>query len=434
VPKAFLIVSILSALASLNAIRPIRFPLVMLPSFVSAWLTVELAQFRLLVQLVATAAFVAAGALRETPGRIGLVVMAASIAGTVYLLVIANRSGEVMERALREALGDDYRSRIDPDLMAGRDPGLRWQQVLKPFRLRHPKVERVRDITFARAGGSDLHLDLFRHRSHPEKCPTLLQIHGGAWVLGHKEHQAIPLMMQLAAHGWVCVNVDYRLSPKATFPDHLLDVKQAMRWVKDEGPAYGIDPEFVVVTGGSAGGHLTALMGLTANEPEYQPGFEDVDTMPQACVPFYGVYDFINRTGTFSEKQMTKYFLARTVMKVPLAKDPEAWRKASPLDLVHEGADLPPFFVIHGANDTLASTNKARAFVERLRVASRAPVVHAELPGAQHAFEIFPSVRSIHVVLAVERFLDYIYSQYLRAHGEEPPLEGSVTAPKGEGS
>ena len=129
---------------------------------------------------------------------------------------------------------------------------------------------------------------------------------------------------------------------------------------------------------------------------------------------------------------MTKYFLARTVMKVPLDKDPEAWRKASPLELVHE--DLPPFFVIHGANDTLASTRKARTFVERLRAASRAAVVHAELPGAQHAFEIFPSVRSIHVVLAVERFLDYIYSQYLRARGEEPPLEGSVTAPKGEGS
>ena len=427
-----MIVSIASALASLNAIRPIRVPLVMVPSFVSGWLTVELAQFRLLAQLLATAAFLAAGALEETPGRIGLVVMTASVAATVYLLVIANRSGEVMERALREALGDDYRSDIDPDLMAGRDPGLRWQQLLRPFHVRHPNVERQRNITFARAGGHDLRLDLWRHRSHPQKCPTLLQVHGGAWVLGHKERQAIPLMMQLAAHGWICVNVDYRLSPKATFPDHLLDVKQAMRWVKEEGPAYGIDPDFVVVTGESAGGHLAALMGLTANEAEYQPGFEDVDTMPQACVPFYGVYDFINRTGTFSEKAMTKYFLARTVMKVPLEKAPEAWRKASPLELVHQ--DLPPFFVIHGANDTLASTRKARAFVERLRAASRALVVHAELPGAQHAFEIFPSVRSIHVVLAVERFLDYIYSQYLRARGEEPPLEGSVTAPKGEGS
>src|SRR2546423_15679021 len=102
---------------------------------------------------------------------------------------------------------------------------------------------------------------------------------------------------------------------------------------------------------------------------------------------------------------MAKYFLARTVMKVPLEKDPGAWRKASALELVH--GDLPPFFVIHGANDTLASTRKARMFVERLRAASRAAVVHAALPGAQHAFEIFPSVRSIHVVLAVERFLDY---------------------------
>ena len=431
-PKALLVVGLISALASLNAIRPTRLPLAMLPSFVWAWLTVELVQFRLLIQVLATIGLVAAGALDDRAGWIGLALMAASMLGSAYLVVIANRSGDVMERALRQALGDDYRDRIDPDLMAGRDPGLRWQQLVRPFRMRHPSVERLRNITFARAGGQDLRLDIFRHRSHPEKCPTLLQIHGGAWVLGHKEQQAMPLMLQLAAHGWVCVNVDYRLSPKATFPDHLLDVKQAMRWVREEGPAYGVDPDFVVVTGGSAGGHLAALMGLTANEPEYQPGFEDVDTMPQACVPFYGVYDFINRTGTFSEKQMTKYFLARTVMKVPLKKDPEAWRKASPLELVH--GELPPFFVIHGANDTLASHRKARLFVERLREASSAPVVHAELPGAQHAFEIFPSVRAIHVVVAVERFLDYIYSQYLRARGEQPPLEGTVTGAKGESS
>jgi acetyl esterase/lipase len=179
---------------------------------------------------------------------------------------------------------------------------------------------------------------------------------------------------------------------------------------------------------------LAALMALTANDPEYQPGFEDVDTMPQACVPFYGVYDFINRVGTYSEKQMTRVFLRRMVMKVGLDEDPEAWRKASPLELVHE--NVPPFFVIRGTNDTLASHRKAQAFVERLRAASHEPVVYAELPGTQHAFELFPSVRSIHVVVAVERFLDYIYTRYLRARGEDAPLEGSVTArqAKGEGS
>jgi len=83
------------------------------------------------------------------------------------------------------------------------------------------------------------------------------------------------------------------------------------------------------------------------------------------------------------------------------------YRAASPLDLVHENA--PPFFVLHGRDDLLVPVAEARLFVERLRAASRNPVAYAELVGAQHAFDVVPSIRSGHVVDGVHRFLDWAY-------------------------
>ena len=168
---------------------------------------------------------------------------------------------------------------------------------------------------------------------------------------------------------------------------------------------YGGDPDYVVISGGSAGGHLASLAALTPNRPEYQPGFETVDTTVQGCVPFYGVYDFTNRDG-IRGRGMGK-FLERRVMKSKLATAREAWEAASPMDQVNQGA--PPFFVVHGANDTLVPVAEARSFVQLLRAASDAPVAYAELPGAQHAFEIFRSVRTLHVVRGTERWLAWAY-------------------------
>jgi len=151
-----------------------------------------------------------------------------------------------------------------------------------------------------------------------------------------------------------------------------------------------------VVTGGSAGGHLAALVALTANEAEYQPGFEDVDTTVQGCVPFYGVYDFLDSHGERGKASMAP-FLERLVMKCSPLTVRAAWEKASPIYRVH--ADAPPFFVIHGTHDSLAYVEDTRHFVAALRAASRAPVVYAELPGAQHAFDVFHSRRSAYAGL-----------------------------------
>jgi acetyl esterase/lipase len=226
-------------------------------------------------------------------------------------------------------------------------------------------------------------------------------VHGGAWVIGTKDQQGRPLMLEMARRGWVCVAPNYRLSPRATWPDHIVDVKRAVAWIRDNVAEYGGDPRFVVVTGGSAGGHLAALAALTPNEPEFQPGFEDVDTSLQGCVPYYGVYDLENETGTRSAKQRHDTLMTRLVMKT---RDPETFRKASPVARVH--ADAPPFFVIHGRNDTLVPVQEARLLVERLRATTQSTVLYLELPGTQHAFDVFPSVRSDGVVRAVARFLE----------------------------
>jgi acetyl esterase/lipase len=221
-------------------------------------------------------------------------------------------------------------------------------------------------------------------------------------------------MMHLAARGWVCISANYRLSPRATFPDHVIDLKRAIAWVREHGAEHGGDPGFVVVTGGSAGGHLAALVALTAGEPEYQPGFEQVDTAVQACVAFYGVYDFTDRHHVWRHDGLLR-LLERSVLKVPFRDAADAFERASPIARIRPGA--PPFFVIHGTHDTMVPVAEARHFCDVFRRVAGSPIVYAEIPGAQHAFELFPSVRSLLVIHGVERFLASVYSRYVRTRG-----------------
>lgn len=410
-PWLFLLASLVGAWFTYNAYRPTEAPTpVGVVSFFAGWLTTELALHHIGWQVLMTLVFVWAGALQAWPGKLGLLIAVLSWIGLYRCYWRAHEAETVVESALLAGLGDDYRSRILPEIGAQFSPVVDWQQLLLPFPIRHPEVECSRDIVYAEESGVRLKLDVYRHRSRPMNCPTLLQIHGGGWAIGSKNEQGLPLMLQMASRGWVCVSVDYRLSPRATFPDHLIDCKRALKWVREHGPDYGVNPGFVVVTGGSAGGHLASLMSLTENDPEYQPGFESVDTSLQGCVAFYGVYDFTNRHGVFESRGLPK-FLEERVMKASLREAPEAFEKASPLSRVHEAA--PPFFVVHGDLDTLVPVREARHFTEAMRRATRNPIVYAEIPGAQHAFEIFPSLRTTFVIHGVERFLAYVYSLHL---------------------
>jgi acetyl esterase/lipase len=306
---------------------------------------------------------------------------------TVGLVVVVRRglqAGPALDQALRAGLGDGWRV-VDAGMTAPLRPHLPlFRILLAPFYFRRRDVERVANISYGEAGAHN-RLDLYRHRSRPPACPTLVYLHGGAFRHGSKKRGAQPLIYRLASQGWVCISANYRLSPAATFPDHLTDVKKVIAWVRRHGPRYGADAEIVVVAGSSAGGHLAALAALTANDPAFQPGFERVDTAVTAAIALGGYFGPV---------------------------DTRLRRPSSPVAYV--GAHAPPFFIAHGDQDTVVLVDDARSFVEQLRCASRNPVVYAELPGAQHAFDLFHSIRFDTVVAAIEAFTAWVRTRQVQ--------------------
>jgi acetyl esterase/lipase len=422
----FLAVSLVGAWFTLNAFFPTRRWQLLVFSFFASWLTNELAWFHVVWQMIATAVFVWLGALETWPGVVALVISVASWGGLIWLQLASGRSAHALESALREGLGDDYRDEIAPGLaerLAARTPR---RDLLLPFAYRDRRVERIRDLQYAPGAGKRHRLDVWRPRAGATRAPVLFQIHGGAWIIGDKKQQALPLMAHLAANGWVCVAANYQLSPRVKFPGHLVDCKLALKWIREHVAEYGGDPDFVVVTGGSAGGHLAALVALTANDPEYQPGFHDTDTSVSAAVPIYGVYDMAEAFALPGANQRGVQWMSRRVMGATFEEDPERYRRASPIDQVR--ADAPPFFLIHGAKDNLVPVDQARRLTKALRSVATEPVVYAEIPGATHAFELFHSVRTGNVVNAIDRYLAWLYSAYQAAHGPDVNDAGDAAA------
>lgn len=396
---------------TVNARRPLQGERASIPAFFAGWLTGELAPHLLALTAADTAAHVARHGVRSRPDRVALALAGASAAGLGALIADAQRARGQVEHALAEALGGQYLKdlRRAPD---AKDLATPWGQLMLPFRMRNPDVRRDRNVAYA-PGGKRFLLDIYRPREPVRGRPVLLQIHGGAWMIDSKDHQGIPLMLHMAQRGWVCVAVNYPLSPSVRWPEHIVAIKRAVTWIREHITDYGGDGSFLAATGGSAGGHLAALLALTPNDPELQPGFEDADTTIQACAPHYGVYDFAATSGSPASEHRLQNVLARYVVGKDPAQYLDDYIAASPLDRVNDKA--PPFFVIHGEHDTLVPVQEARDFTRRLRDISPNPVAYAELPGAQHAFDVFPSIRSAHVVRGVERFLDWCYLRSLAA-------------------
>lgn len=410
VPWIYLAVTIVGALFTLNAYVPSRHLLpAVVPSFFASWITIEMAAFHIAWQLVATIVFAYLGAFDMWPGWLGLAITLVSWVGLLLIVRQSTHTHFVMERALTDALGPDYRSKIRPELAETLTDDLRWRHLIFPLLLGERDVERVKNIAYGPAGRRN-RLDIYRPKGGARNAPVLLQIHGGGWTIGSKQQQGQPLMQSLASRGWVCVAINYRLSPKVAFPDHLIDVKRALVWIRENIADYGGDPGFVAATGGSAGGHLSALMTLTGNEAVFQPGFEDADTSVQAGVPMYGLYDVRD----FEERKWGEgfaRFFDRIVMKADRDENPDLYTQASPAAWLRE--DSPSMFIVHGDKDVLLPVIETRRFVAKVRETVKNPVPYAELPGGQHAFDVFWSVRTGHVVAAISRFLTYEYSRYL---------------------
>ena len=411
-PYIYLAVTLLGGLAVLLAYHPIRREPLTVLSFTCGWICGEVSLQTVAWQVAATVVFGLFGAFNGWAGWLGLAVAVVSWAGLAGLAVSGRRAAGVVAAALGEV-----RSEAFPVPTWGR-----WWRVTQAIPLKGRSVQSVKNLDYWGDGHRRHRLDIYRSAlTPPSGAPVMVYIHGGAWVIGEKREQGKPMLYELVARGWVCVAINYRLSPKATWPDQIVDAKRAVAWVKDHIAQYGGDPAFVAVSGGSAGGHLCALLALTAGDPAFQPGFEAADAAVDACVPFYGVMDM-----TGSEEGAGRYgpglleLLEKSVMKTTLAEHPEIFEAASPTERVR--ADAPPFFVLQGANDTLVPVDVARTFVAALRAVSRAPVAYAELPLTQHAFDVLASLRCQATTAGVASFLDA--ARVARRAGSAPAPPG----------
>ncbi len=423
-PFVYLAVTVVGAIGVLLAYHPIRREPFSVPSFFVGWIVGEAALQNIVWQGAATVVFGLFGAFESWAGWLGLAIAVVSWAGLVGLVVSGRRASTVVSAALDEVRSDTF-----PVPTEAVEPSWgHWWRVTQAVPLKGRAVKAVKNIDYWGDGHKRHRLDIYRSRVMTgERAPVMVYIHGGAWIIGEKREQGKPMLYELAARGWVCVAINYRLSPKATWPDHIVDAKRAVAWVKEHIAEYGGDPSFVALSGGSAGGHLSALLALSAGDPDFQPGFEAADTSVDACVPFYGVMDLTGSaegSGRYGSGLLE--LLEKRVMKTSAAEHPEVFARASPTYRVRP--DAPPFFVLHGRNDTLVPVDVARTFVGALRDVSASPVAYAELPLAQHAFDVLASLRCQATTGGVASFLAAAHaaSKAARAASKEAGAESKA--------
>ena len=385
----YLFFALVGAWLVYNAARPSHHRKMLVPSWLLAFLTTDLAFVHISIAAVVTALFGLGGALATMPGKFGLLLIVLSSLALVVLWLPNLKAARTYDAVATE-MGLDDVERVPRHL------------VFTPFARGREDVEVVRNVEFYRTSGKSLKLDIYRPLAGADKRPALVYLHGGGWILGDKREQGIPLCNHLATLGWVCVNANYRLSPGATYPDHVVDAKAAVAWLREHAADYGVDPDFIALAGGSAGGHIAAMTALTPGDRSLQPGFGDRDASVQAVVTYYGVYDTTGQRGAMHEDFLATYFGPLVIKAFP-EEAPEKFVAASPRD--HVDNVSMPWLVLQGDADTLTPVNGARDFVAALREASDHVVAYAELPRAQHAFDIFYSPRAIAAVDLTSRFL-----------------------------
>ncbi|MGY1641706.1 alpha/beta hydrolase fold domain-containing protein [Geodermatophilus sp. SYSU D00703] len=262
-----------------------------------------------------------------------------------------------------------------------------------------PPTTVLRDLPYARPDGVELCLDLYVPEA-PRPAPVAVYLHGGGWLRGARTDRAAERLVPVAADGVAVAAVQYRLSGQATFPAQLDDVRTAVRWLRAEGAAHGVDATRVGAWGASAGGHLAALAGLCPDARDGELG----DSSVQAVVTWFPVTDLLARDTDVPEGPLPPFvsgpplvpsFEARLLGLQATADDPERARAASPLTHVRAGA--PPFLVVHGDADGLVPSTHSRRLVAALRAAG-VDTSFALLGGANHEDPAFDRPASLGAV------------------------------------
>ena len=226
------------------------------------------------------------------------------------------------------------------------------------------KVEVERDIVYGKGGDVDLKLDLYRPKDTPKRLmPAVVAVHGGGWQGGDKTGYAV-LCTRLAARGYVAVTINYRLTDVAQWPAQIEDCKAAVRWVRANAREYHIDPKHIGALGGSAGGHLVALMGCADAKAglEGKGGNPKQSSRVQAVVSYFGPHDFTTGAVTILPAAANP---VNKLMGGTYREKPKEYKAASPITYVSK--DDPPFLLIHGDKDQLVPLRQSEQMLAALK-------------------------------------------------------------------
>ncbi|ORY50415.1 alpha/beta-hydrolase [Rhizoclosmatium globosum] len=295
-------------------------------------------------------------------------------------------------------------------------------------------VDQINNVTYAypaevaAAGGDSvkkfMQLDIIRKKNGFKNRPVLLYVHGGAWLMGDKQQRTMPICYHFASNeNWVVLNMNYRLAPKHKLRDMLIDIKRAIRWARENAHIHGGDPNFIAISGGSAGGHLCSLAALTPNWPQFQRGFEDVDTSVQACLAIYPaigqVHDnlywkrwFLDAVVGMQEKESQRLFGKSILDWV----DP--FTLLCNMDVEARKKELMPFFVVEDS-DNIILPRLVRGFVSELWKDNVVPVGYLEVPYAPHAFDFAFSPKVMYVCWAAGNAMEAIYDNWVDKRRQE---------------
>ena len=253
----------------------------------------------------------------------------------------------------------------------------------------------VPNITYLTASNYDAKLDLYVTRTPEKPLPTLIWIHGGGWTGGTKESYAgIPAYL---AMGMNVVNVEYRLARVAQAPAAVEDCRCALRWVIQHAKEYGIDVNRIVVSGGSAGGHLALTTGMvpaSAGLDRQCPGPDNLKVA--AIVNWYGISDVNELLDGPNMKAYAVTWLGSATDRDQIAK------RVSPLAYVRAG--LPPVLTIHGdADPTVPYTQSVRLH----KALSDAGVANElmTMPGGKHGFDCCTAAQRTNAYVKIREFL-----------------------------
>jgi len=248
-------------------------------------------------------------------------------------------------------------------------------------------VRVIADLVYARYGDRELKLDLYLPEASSVKTPhPVVVIRGGGWRQGDKAGFG-PMAAALARRGIPAASIEYRASGEATFPAAVYDTKAAVRWLRENGAVYGLEPERIGAIGGSAGAHLAAYLGVTGGIPELEGngGSQDRSSRVQAVVALATPADLApNRTEQGTEATRPAQVSGpEAFLGVAYSADPEKWAFASPID--HVDAESAPILLVHSEDDGTVNPGQSLRLADRYAAAG-VPFELVMFPGAPHGF------------------------------------------------